>query len=254
MSCSLILGACTTEEPPDPSPQPTFSKKVLLFTKTQDFRHDSITRALSELVPSLKGRGLALDHTEDAAVFTEEGLAEYVTVVFLLTSGDVLNEEQQVALEAYVRGGGGWTGVHSASDTEFDWPFYGELVGAWFADHPPVQKASVDIVEFNHPSTRQLPRDWEVTDEWYNFRSDPSDAANVLLSVDEETYSGGTMGDPHPIAWCHTTLQGHSFYTAMGHTNEIWADPTFLGHVLGGIVWSAKLGPGDCELDGGPSL
>jgi type 1 glutamine amidotransferase len=197
---------------------------------------------------------LAYDHTEDPAVFNPEDLSSYVAVVFLLTGGDVLNESQQSALEAFVADGGGWAGIHSAADTEFDWPFYGELVGAQFRDHPAIQKASIDIIEFNHPSTRHLPRDWEPTDEWYNFRSDPTKKVNVLLSVDESTYSGGKMGDPHPIAWCHTRLGGHAWYTGMGHTEAIWKDAFFQGHVLGGINWSAKLGPGDCELDGGPSL
>jgi len=211
---------------------------VLVFTKTAGFRHDCIPAAATAVERLGRQRCFSITRTEDGASFTPGSLAQYDAVIFLCTTGDVLNGEQEAAMEAFVRGGGGFVGVHSAADTEFGWPFYGELVGARFANHPAIQAATVRIERADHPSTAMLPNPWTRTDEWYNFASNPRANVQVLATVDESTYSGGTMGTDHPIAWCHVVDLGRSWYTAMGHSAGNYSDPVFLEHLSGGILWA----------------
>jgi cytochrome c len=187
-----------------------------------------------------------VDDTEDPERLTDTALAQYRVVVFLSTTGDILDPEQKAALERYIRSGGGFVGIHSASDTEYHWPWYGRLVGAWFASHPQIQHATIRIEDADHPSTKGLPSSWERTDEWYNFRSDPRGAVHVLASLDESTYTGGAMGSDHPIAWCQNVDGGRSWYTAMGHTRESYAEPLFRLHLWGGIESAAGIA-GDCS-------
>lgn len=220
---------------------PRAELRVLVFTKTTGFRHDSIPNAVRAL-RELGGRNrLQVDHTEDARRFSDAGLRAYDVVVFALTTGDVLDVEQQAAFQRYVRAGGGFAGIHSASDTEHDWPWYGALVGAYFRSHPAIQLATVEIREPRHPSTRRLPRVWRRTDEWYNFAANPRPAVQVLASLDETSYVPGpdAMGDDHPTAWSHAFEGGRAWYTGGGHTKESYAEALFLEHVLGGILWAA---------------
>ena len=215
--------------------------RILLFTKTAGFRHDSIptaVQALSELGARLRIR---VDATEDGAVFTDQRLRRYDTVVFLLTTGDVLDDRQQAAFQRYVRSGGGFAGVHSASDTEHDWPWYGGLVGAYFRAHPQIQQAAVLVSDPRDASTRGLPRRWTRTDEWYAFATNPRGTVRVLATLDEASYvpADSAMGEDHPIAWSHLYDGGRAWYTALGHTRESYAEPLFGGHVLGGILWAA---------------
>ena len=212
---------------------------VLLFSRTAAFRHGSIPAAIAALESVGETEGWSVTATEDAAQFTDQGLAGFDVVVFLLTSGDILNNEQQGALERFVRAGGGWVGVHSASDTEYDWPWYGGLVGAYFRNHPSQQNAEVRVVNTEHPATRGLPTVWQRFDEWYNFRTDPSDSVDVLAVLDETTYEGGTMGESHPIAWSHEYDGGRAFYTAGGHRRQNYEEPEFVAHIRGGIEWAA---------------
>jgi cytochrome c len=215
--------------------------RILLFTKTAGFRHDSIPTA----VQALRGLGvrnrIQVDATEDAAVFTDQSLRRYDVVVFLLTTGDVLDEPQQAAFQRYIRTGGGFVGVHSASDTEHDWPWYGGLVGAYFRSHPQIQPAAVVVSDPRDASTRSLPRRWQRTDEWYGFTTSPRGSVRVLATLDETSYSAGdsAMGGDHPIAWSHVYDGGRAWYTAGGHTRESYAEPRFREHVLGGILWAA---------------
>lgn len=215
------------------SANPSFA--VLVFSKTAAFRHDSIPDGIAAIRALGAKHGFSVDTTEDAGRFTGATLAKYKVVIFLLTTGDILDGAQKAAFEQYVRGGGGFVGVHSASDTEHHWPWYGTLVGTWFANHPRIQRATVHIEDRNHPSTRGLPSNWERTDEWYNFIRNPRGGVHVLASLDEATYLGGTMGSDHPIAWCHAVDRGRSWYTAMGHTKQSYAEPLFRQHLLGGI-------------------
>ena len=157
--------------------------------------------------------------------------------MFLSSTGDVLDSTQQAAFEGYIRAGGGFVGVHAAADAEYDWAWYGGLVGAYFKSHPAIQQATVHVAETSHLSTRCLPASWTRTDEWYDFRARPSDSVSVLATLDESTYSGGTMGSPHPIAWYHRFDGGRAWYTALGHTTESFSEPAFLDHLAGGILW-----------------
>jgi cytochrome c len=215
--------------------------RVLLFTKTAGFRHDSIPVAVEALRELGAQNRIRVDATEDAAVFSDASLRPYDVVVFLLTTGDVLDEGQQAAFRRYVRLGGGFAGVHSASDTEHDWPWYGGLVGAYFRTHPQIQPAAIDVSDPRDASTRGLPRRWTRTDEWYAFATNPRGAVRVLATLDETSYSpgDGAMGGDHPIAWSHLYDGGRAWYTAGGHTQESYAEPLFRSHLLGGILWAA---------------
>ncbi len=215
---------------------------ILVFSKTGAFRHGSIPDALASLHKLGMSQHVVIDFTENASAFTDENLSRYNAVVFLLTTGNILNTSQKVAFEHYIRHGGGYAGVHSASDTEYGWSWYGQLVGAYFDrvhGHSRVVQASVHVLNSTHPSTRMLPSLWIRTDEWYNFASNPSSVVHVLMTVDEKTYVGGVMGADHPIAWYHTFDGGRSWYTAMGHTSESYKEPLFLAHLWGGILYAA---------------
>lgn len=214
---------------------------LLVFSKTAGFRHDSIevgTQAIRELG---QANDFGVDHTEDSTKFTKDNLSKYKLVVFLNTTQDVLNDDQQVAFESYIRGGGGFVGVHAASDTEYKWPFYRELVGAYFVSHPHIQKATVEVLDQKHPSTAHLPARWERTDEWYDFDAAPAEGVHILCKLDTTTYQNHKMGANHPIAWCHEKFKGRSWYTGGGHTKESYAEPAFRQHLLGGIQWVARL-------------
>jgi cytochrome c len=223
---------------------------VLVFTKTTGFRHASIPQGIAAIETLGAEHDFDVDKTEDAAQFGDANLARYRAVIFLNTTGDILDPDEKAAFERYIRSGGGFVGIHSASDTEYRWPWYGRLVGAWFASHPEIQRASIHITGADHPSTKSLPATWERTDEWYNFRSNPRNAVQVLATLDETTYSGGAMGADHPISWCQQVDSGRSWYTAMGHTKESYAEPLFRLHLLGGIE-SAAGAAGGCESGAG---
>ncbi|RZQ64444.1 DUF1080 domain-containing protein [Amycolatopsis suaedae] len=221
---------------------------VLVFSKTAGYRHDSIGAGVQAIRDLGTEHHFSVTATEDAAAFTDENLAKYDAVVWLSTTGDVLNAEQQAAFERYVKAGGGYAGVHAASDTEYDWPWYGDLVGAYFASHPHIQEADVKVEDHSHPSTADLPDTWKRTDEWYNFRENPRSKVKVLASLDEGSYQpgNGAMGD-HPISWCHEKAGGRSWYTGGGHTTESYAEPEFRKHLAGGILYAAKVRNANCS-------
>lgn len=247
---ALATGACREDDPvlprgPAESPQPP---RVLVFTKATGFRHDSIPAAIQALNEIGAEAGFVVDATEDGSVFTEVNLANYRAVAFVLTTGDILDSSQQGAFEAYIRNAGGFVGVHSATDTEYDWPFYGELLGAYFKGHPAIQQATIRIADPNHPATQGLPDPWMRTDEWYDLRSNPRGRVRVLATLDESTYKGGGMGADHPIAWCHQRT-GRAFYTALGHGVENYSEPAFRAHLAGGILWAAGVLTSDCSAN-----
>jgi cytochrome c len=220
--------------------QPAPAYRVLVFTRTAGFRHDSIPAGVAAIEALGAEHGFDVDHTEDPSVFTDAGLAVYNAVVFLSTTGHVLEADQQTAFERYIGNGGGFVGIHAASDTEYSWAWYGGLVGAYFADHPDIQAASLRVEDPDDPSTAMLPDPWLRTDEWYSFRTNPrAHGVHVLLTLDETSYTGGTMGADHPFAWYHAYAGGRAWYTAGGHTSESFSDPLFLAHIWGGIQYAA---------------
>lgn len=212
--------------------------RLLIFSRTTGFRHDSIPAGVAAVEKLAAAHGYGTDATEDSAAFTPGNLGGYAALVFLSTSGALFDEAQKDALREYVTGGGGYVGIHAASTTEYDWPWYGELVGARFTRHPRVQPATIRVEDASHPSTRHLPDPWERTDEWYEFRDNPRERVNVLLTVDESTYEGAEFGADHPLAWYHRVGEGRAFYTALGHTDESFEEPEFLAHLLGGIRYA----------------
>ena len=217
----------------------TVNKKkcILVFAKTAGYRHASIPKGKEALLLMGKQHNFIVDTTEDASLFTTKNLRKYDAVVFLSTTGDVLNNEQQAAFEQYIRSGKGFVGIHAATDTEYEWPWYCKLVGANFLSHPKQQQATLHVTDASHLSTKHLPAVWERFDEWYNFKNQNADV-NVLLTIDEKTYQGGKNGDKHPMAWYHAYDGGRAFYTALGHTDESFKEEHFLKHVLGGIEYA----------------
>jgi type 1 glutamine amidotransferase len=245
--------------PLEPGPAPTSvtgpageggPARVLLFSRTLGFRHASIPVAAAALRREGSRHGMVVDHTEDPARFTASHLRAYRVVVFLSTTGDVLDQAGERALRDFVEAGGGWVGVHAAADTEEGWPWYETLVGARFARHPAVQRAIVRVAGRDHPATARLPARWVRTDEWYDFRTNPRGRVRVLATLDESTYRGGGMGADHPIAWCHgagSLGRGRALYTAGGHTAASWSEARFLAHVVGALRWAAGATQGDCR-------
>jgi type 1 glutamine amidotransferase len=226
-----------------PQDAPPRKPAVLVFSKTAAYRHESIESGVAAITQLGADHGFNVAHTEDAAEFNDEALARFDVVIFLSTTGDVLDDSQQAAFEKYIRSGAGYVGIHAAADTEYDWPWYGELVGAWFNGHPPLQEAVFCVEDHDHVATKHLPERWTRTDEEYNFKRNPREAIEglqVLLTVDESTYEGGTHDGDHPISWCREFDGGRSFYTALGHTKESFAEPEFLAHILGGIAWAGE--------------
>jgi len=216
---------------------------ALVFSKTLLFRHASITNGIKAIKTLGAQNQFNVDATEDSSWFTRTNLARYKVLVFLSTSGEILNEEQKSAFKEFVEQGGGLAAVHAAVAgdvaTEGSWPWYGEALCASFTNHSAIVQATVHIEETENPSTALLPADWVRTDEWYNFIANPRGKARVLATVDEASYKGGTMGKDHPVTWCRRMGKGRIWYTALGHTEESFNDPLFLKHLLGGIQVAA---------------
>jgi type 1 glutamine amidotransferase len=212
---------------------------VLVFSKTTGFRHDSIPLAIAAIQKLGKDHGFQVDATEDSETFTDEKLKPYDLIIFASTTGDPLNDDQQKAMERFVESGKGWMGIHAASDTEYDWPWYAELVGAYFKSHPPGgQRVHVKIENRGNPGTIDLPRLWIRPDEWYDWRANPRGKVTVLASLDEGFYKNDPQD--HPIAWCHWQGKGRAWYTEMGHFKEAYSEPEFVKHLYGGLMWAAQ--------------
>jgi type 1 glutamine amidotransferase len=251
LSFWLALG-CNAEPPPPPPPAEApvttvegtpGAPNLLVFSRALHFRHDSIETAVAALAELARQRGYSLTAVEDPTYFSDATLSAYGAVIFLMTTGDVLDDEQQAAFERFIRAGKGYVGVHSASDTEYAWPWYGELVGSFFRLHSSVVSASVTVEDPTQAATQGLPSPWTHEDEWYAFAENPRPKVSVLLTVDETSYYPGAavMGSDHPVAWQRTFDGGRSFYTSLGHTRESYSDPTFMAHLTGGIEWALGL-------------
>ncbi|WP_010133915.1 ThuA domain-containing protein [Ochrovirga pacifica] len=234
----ISIVGCSSKHPIQ-TVQKNIHRNVLVFSKTAGFRHTSIPKGIEMFKELATKNQWQITFSEDANLFTYEELKKYQTVVFLNTTGDILNKQQEKAFEKYMNNGGGFTGIHAATDTEFNWPFYEQMVGAQFKSHPPRLKARlVKNKDCKHPATDHLPDSFYKFDEWYNFRKPVAKHANVLLYLDETSYEGKKMGTEHPIAWYHTYEGGRVFYTGMGHTEQIYDDPDFVTHVEKGIQWT----------------
>ena len=224
---------------------------MLVFSKTAGWHHDSISAGVTAIQQLGRRHDFTVFWTEDAGrVFQDQELSKYKVVVFLNTSGDILNDAQKAAFVKFIRAGGGFVGIHGASDTEYQWVWYTKMVGRVFQIHPPIQTAVVKVEDRNFPGMEHWPNRFLATDEWYEFQPPLSDKLHYLLSVDESTYDpnvvwvtqkkqGKGMGSFHPIAWYQEYDGGRAFYTALGHLSEAYTDPAFMHHLFGGIYWAA---------------
>lgn len=211
--------------------------KILVFSKTGGYHHLSIPSGIAAIQKLGADHKFGVDLTTDSTQFTADNLKKYAAVVFLSTSGNIMAEEGKRAFEQYIQAGGGFVGIHAASTTSYDWPWYGKLVGGYFTDHPEQVVATMHIVNRKSLATKHLPATWTKKDEWYNFR-DLNPDNKVLIELDETTYKGGTNGAHHPLAWYHDFDGGRSFYTGLGHEADAYSDPMFLKHLLGGIQYA----------------
>lgn len=224
---AIFFPACTDDTP----------ARILVFSKTEGYRHASIPTGIAALRKLCRENGMLMDTTEDGADFNEKNLRRYHAVVFLSTTGDVLNPAQEAEFERYIQAGGGFVGIHAASDTEYGWAWFGGLVGGYFNGHPAIQNARLTVENHDHPATKHLGPEWKRRDEWYNFRNlNPN--TKVLLKIDEKSYEGGANGADHPMSWYHEYDGGRAFYTALGHTDESFSEPDFMKHLLGGIKYA----------------
>jgi hypothetical protein len=222
---------------------------ILVFSKTAGFRHDSIPAGISCLEKIAARNGWRTTSTEDSSAFSDQDLAKIDVAVWLMTTGDVLGPAQQEAFRRFMRSGKGFVGVHSATITENDWPWFVGLIGAKFTGHPPTQSGRLVIEDRKHPAVPDsIPSPWVSVDEWYSFDRNPRNTTRVLISIDESSYAVDDnqwfpgvkqrMGD-HPMVWCQDYEGGRVFQTALGHTVESYSDPLFIAHLEGAIRWAA---------------
>ncbi|WP_183568058.1 ThuA domain-containing protein [Mucilaginibacter sp. SP1R1] len=236
-ACCCIILSCNKKRAGKP--------RVLIFSKTMGFHHASIDAGIAAIQKLGAANGFDVDTTKNSANFNEDNLKKYATVIFLSTTGDVLDYKQEAAFERYIQAGGGFVGVHAATDTEYDWGWYGRLVGAWFYDHPGihdknpnVQPGTYNVVDANNDATRHLPKVWKRTDEFYAFKKALAPDVHVLVTLDESTYKGGKRMGYHPATWYHDFDGGRAFYTAMGHTDESYKEDNYLKMLLAGIKYA----------------
>jgi glucose/arabinose dehydrogenase/cytochrome c551/c552 len=229
--CGALILGCSNKREGNP--------KVLVFSKTAGFKHASIPQGIAAIQKLGREHNFEVDTTKNAAYFEEDSLKQYAAVIFLNTTGDVLNHKEEAAFERYIQAGGGFVGVHSATDTEYDWNWYGQMVGAYFNGHPSgTPEADFIIEDHAFPATSFFTDSiWHRTDEMYNFKKINRDV-NVLISIDESTYEGGTNGDNHPMSWYHEYDGGRAFYTALGHTDASYEEEEYLRHLLAGIQYA----------------
>ncbi len=236
LSVLLLLFSCSNKRAGKP--------KLLVFSKTMGYHHESISAGNLAVMQLGVQNNFDVDTTTDANIFKEDSLKKYAAVLFLSTTGDVLNSFQEAAFERYIQAGGGFMGIHAATDCEYDWGWYGRLTGGYFLSHPGIndtfpniQEGILNIVDKNNPATKHLPAQWKRTDEFYSFKK-LSKEVHVLMTIDEKSYHGGVNGEYHPMAWYHEYDGGRSFYTELGHTKESFAEELYLKHILGGIQYA----------------
>ena len=247
LAALVSAAALTPSFGAETKPRPDF--RVLVFAEPASYHYSigSVEPAIEAIEAIGERRGFGVAARVDPSVFRSDYLRRFDAIVLLSPDGEMLGETQQAAFERFIGNGGGFVGVHAASLTEGDWPFFVDLVGARFVSHPPIQAATVRVEDRAHPATQRLPRPWVRTDEWYEFDRNPRGDVHVLAAVDESTYEGGAMGGDHPISWCRRYQGGRSFYTAMGHEAGAYAEPALRRHLLGAIRWAAGDAPGDCS-------
>jgi len=234
---------CTSQNDMPEFEQPL---KILVFSKTDGYRHTSISAGIKMLFDQNKQQNWVVTATEDPAVFTDSFLAGFDVAVFLNPSGNAIHDEGQVAFEKFMKSGKGFVGIHAAADHEYDWPFYGELVGAYFKTHPPAQQGTVIFESYDHPAMEPFKgmESYTTFDEWYTYRENPRNNANVLAVLDENSIKeykndDWRMGD-HPLIWWNDKDGIRSFYTVFGHTAEAFQDEKVIVHIKNAINWAGR--------------
>lgn len=228
----LLLFSCKKKQP---APQPALTK-VLVLTEAQGFKHESISAGMDMFKAKQADWNIEVEQASESSMLSTLGITRFRIIVLLNTTGDLFTDNEQELLQDFVQNGGSILAIHAAADAEYNWPWYGQMLGALFKDHPHTQQATCHKTGISHPSVQNIPASWQRTDEWYNFQS-LSPANQVVLTIDETTYTGGTHGAAHPISWYREFDGGKIFYTAMGHTSETYSEPLFLEHIKGAIEW-----------------
>jgi type 1 glutamine amidotransferase len=231
-SCFLLLIAAALFSFSDKA-----APKVLIFSKTAGYHHSAIPNGIEAIKKIGLKNGFLIDTTTDSTLFTDGNLKQYAAVIFLNTTGNLFDSLQEQALVRYIHNGGGFVGIHAATDAEYKWPWYGKMVGGYFESHPKQQQAKLTVVDNTHPSTKGLPKEWIRFDEWYSFKNLNKDV-HVLVTIDETSYEGGKNGAFHPMAWWQDFEGGRVFYTALGHTEASYTEPLYLKHLTGGILYA----------------
>ena len=214
--------------------------RILVFSRTTGYHHAAIPDGIAAIQALGAQKGFDVDTTTNRDWFRDDVLKKYAALVFLNTTDSgrtLLSPNGELALQRYIRAGGGFVGVHAATDAEYTWDWYGKMIGAYFESHPKQQEATLNIVDRSHAATKGLPKIWRRWDEWYNFKN-LSNEIHVLITIDEKSYTGGKNGDHHPMAWYHEFDGGRVFYTELGHTPESYKDPLYLCHLAGGIAYA----------------
>ena len=253
VAAALALAACdrngasstgTSADAPDAGGD---SLRVLVFSKTGGYRHASIPEGVAAVEEIAKRLGYAADATEDSTRFAGDGLDGYAAVVFLSTTGDVLGPAGEAGFERFIRRGGGYVGVHAAADTEYDWPFYGQLVGRYFRQHPPHQRGRIHVVPDNgfEAATAGFGDSLTLFEEWYEYGPELAADLRYLYRLDTNTvdlraWKGPSeMGAFHPLGWYHEHAGGRAFYTGIGHMEATFTRPDFRDHLRAGLRWAA---------------
>lgn len=209
---------------------------ALVFSKTNGFRHKSIESGKNMLFQLSQEKNFDAFFTEDSLFFTSQNLKAVDIVIFLNTTGNIFGDNEEKVFREFIENGGALLGIHAASDTEYDWQWYGEVVGNYFESHPKIQKARLNVLDQKHPAMKHLPKTFHHTDEWYNFSKEFSDDLHILMTLDEQSYEGGKNG-VHPISWCREIGEGKAFYTGLGHTDETYEEEFFIQHIWGAMKW-----------------
>lgn len=226
---TILLVACQQ--------QPKSATRILVFSKTEGgYRHASIEAGKKMFMQLANQYHYEADTSEDANLFTSQNLSQYKAIVFLSTRGDILNDQQQLAFQQFIQNGGGFLGIHAATTTEYSWPWYNELVGAYFDGHPEPQAARYTVVDTNFSPVKHLPKQFSWFDEVYNFKS-VKENIQPVITVDEMSYTGGKMGAHHPVCWYQEVFGTRSFYIGQGHFDEAYSDSNFVQLVFNGLNW-----------------
>lgn len=228
--------------------KPDFEEKLnlLIFSKTSGYRHESISSGLKMLYDLSKKQNWVITATENGSLFNEDVLQNIDVIVFLNPTGDALNEDQQSAFEKFAKSKKGIVGIHAAADFEYEWPFYGNIVGAYFRTHPPAQEGTVIFEDYGHPAMKPFKgmKTYTTFDEWYSYKENPRSKVHVLATLDENSIKKASndnwkMGD-HPIIWWQEIDETRSFYTVFGHTHEAFQDNLIIEHIKNAINWAGR--------------